>query len=45
MDYEVLQERVAQLEMSISQANKAEEAYQLLLEKLSIEDRLARIDN
>ena len=43
--YEVLQERLAQLEMSISQATQAEQAYQLLMEKLSIEDRLARIDN
>jgi hypothetical protein len=42
---EALQERLAQLEQSISQATQAEQAYQLLLEKLSIEDRLARIDN
>lgn len=42
---QALQERLAQLEASISQANNAEEAYILLMEKLSIEERLARIDN
>ena len=42
---ELLQERLIQLEQSISQAESAEQAYQLLMEKLSIEDRLARIDN
>ena len=43
--YEVLQERLNTLEQAIAQTNKAEEAYQLLLEKLSVEERLARIDN
>lgn len=42
---EQLHQQLLQLEQSIAQANKAEEAYQLLLEKLSVEDRLARIDN
>jgi len=42
---EHLQQQLKQLEQAIAQANKAEQAYQLLLEKLSIEDRLARIDN
>ena len=43
--YETLQERLAQLEQAIAQTNKAEEAYQLILVKLSVEERLARIDN
>ena len=42
---EALQERLIQLEQSIAQATQAEQAYTLLMEKLSIEDRLARIDN
>ena len=42
---ELLQERLIQLEESISQAESAEQAYQLLMEKLSVEERLARIDN
>jgi hypothetical protein len=42
---EALQERLAQLEQAIAQATQAEQAYTLLMEKLSIEDRLARIDN
>ena len=42
---EQLQERLIQLEQSISQANNAQEAYQLLMEKIAVEDRLARIDN
>jgi hypothetical protein len=42
---EQLQQQLKQLEQAIAQANKAEEAYTLLLEKLSVEDRLARIDN
>jgi cell division protein FtsL len=42
---EQLNQQLQQLEQSISQATQAEQAYQLLLEKLSIEDRLARIDN
>lgn len=43
--YEALQERLIQLEQAIAQTNKAEEAYQLLLVKFSVEERLARIDN
>jgi len=40
-----LQLQLHQLEEAIAQANKAEEAYQLLLVKFSVEERLARIDN
>ena len=43
--YEVLQERLNTLEQAIAQTTQAEQAYTLLMEKLSIEDRLARIDN
>lgn len=43
--YEALQAQLLQLEQSIAQATQAQEAYNLLLEKLSVEERLARIDN
>ena len=42
---EQLQQRLIELEQSIAQANSAQEAYQLLMEKIAVEDRLARIDN
>lgn len=43
--HEALEAQLLQLEQAIAQANKAEEAYQLLLVKFSVEERLARIDN
>ena len=43
--YEALEAQLHHLEQAIAQTNKAEEAYTLLLEKLSVEERLARIDN